>query len=354
MKTAQHFKYVLSLYFLIISLASFGQFKDEKTYNKAVACSPNGRISIQNKHGNIQISSWQKDSLIVKAIIRAESKSLVKLQESLAETRIDFRQDNSSIRISTLSFSGVVARSINDIKSVAGVSNELRVDYEIKLPIGSEIAVANKYGDIYLDEHEGPLNIELSHGNLRATVLDEVKYLRTNFGNVYIESINSLRGNTLFSEIEITRADRLAFTSKSTEFEIESAADFRISSSNDDININRAEKVSIDGNLSKVNIYKLENACRIDLNYGKVRINKVAKDVCEFDVISTRSTFDLGFQPKTSFKVTGMVEDTPFSSYNSLCRVTTDGLTLEGYYGTKSSATCSYSFNCQKSKIYIR
>ena len=80
MKKNNLYKYSLLAWLVAIQIGGFAQFKDDKTYDKAVAAPPDSRISILNKQGDIKLISWDKDSVVVNAVIRGESKSLVKLQ----------------------------------------------------------------------------------------------------------------------------------------------------------------------------------------------------------------------------------------------------------------------------------
>lgn len=348
------YKNCILLLLLLSQHICFGQFSDSKTIRKAIAVNPTTKVSIQNKHGDINIVSWDKDSIVMESNISAQSRSLAKLQETLTQTKVDFKQNSESVQITTISFSSALSRSVIDLKSMAGVNNELRIDYTIKIPREAQLTVLNKYGDIYLESHTGTIMMELSHGNLRAKSLKKVKYLRTNFGNVFIDEVDQLKGNLLFSEIDLGSCNTLSFTSKSTDYRIKQVENIRFSTNNDKIEIDKVALLNVEGNLSKIYVDDLTKESCINLNFGKARIKRVGEAVCTLELNANRSTFDLGFNPKCSFRVDGMSNDTPFSSNNSNAHVSAEDSGVIGYYGSDEDAKCVYIFNCQKSKIYFR
>ncbi|MGB0849797.1 MAG: hypothetical protein ACPGTP_01000, partial [Bacteroidia bacterium] len=312
MKKINPYKITILALFLLAYTNVYSQFKDEKEYHKAVKFIPNGKISVQNKHGDIRIISWDKDSVVVRATISGESKSLSKLNEQMSQTRIDFRQESGRIQMNTATSTSSINKGINDIKTAAGINSELKVYYEVRVPKGSHLALSNKYGDIYLDEHNGPINLEISHGNLRANSLKKVKYLKSNFGNIYIDHVHELKGNLLFSELDLSSARKVMISSKSTDFELGEIEDLQLSSNNDKVDLDKVAVLKISGNLSKVNVYRLKKSGSIDLKYGRLKIKKIESSVCSFNAKSTRTTFDLGFDSNMEFEVEGMIDDSQF------------------------------------------
>ena len=354
MKQIYQYSLVCILLISVPTLCS-AQFKDSKTYTKAISLREGGRLSLRNKHGNINITSWDKDSVVLTATISGRSKSLAKLQESIAKTNINFRQSGNSVDIATVISETSFSKGLNQIMSAVGVENEITINYEIKVPRGMRMAITNKYGDIYLDNHTGKLDIELSHGNLRANSLKEVNHLRSNFGNIYIIEVEKLKGNLLFSQLEIEKADILDLSSKSTEYEFETVNQLRISSSNDKIDIDEVGDFNLVGSLSKVSIDDLLNSSSISLKYGKVRIKKVHKEVCSFMATTTRCTLEIGLEKgSNNKKISGMIGEGQIQNVNPDLKIISKSLNLDAHIGDVNAANCTYHFTCQKTKIYFK
>jgi hypothetical protein len=350
----KQYKIVVTLAIVCFSLLSFGQFKDQKTIEKSSAFSQTGRVSVNNKHGNIEVVSWNKDSIRVQVKITGESKSLAKLNEAMAKTSAQISLKFSNAEINTLLLESAISKGITDIKELAGSSNVIKINYTIYLPKGAKVRIANKYGDVLFNDHNGDIEIDISHGNLRANSLPNLTKLYSNFGNVYLVSSGSFRARLHFSELDIETAEHLTLDSKGSSFELGHIDEITITSTNDNINIDEVNHLNFIGNLSKVKIATLGISSSINMKYGKFRIRKIQSTVCKFSVHATRTTVDLGFAPNVHFQANGMQEDLEIISANPNAHIVTDGFTVSGYYGTNPDATCVYTINGQKSKIYFR
>lgn len=348
------YPYSLTLVILVLCTVANAQFKDSKEFRKAVKVSTNGKLTVTNRHGNINLVSWDKDSVVVYATIKGQSKSLAKLKESMEMTSINFRKSGSSIELSSVFSKTSFSTGIDDILSSAGVSNEMSINYEIKLPRSLRLSVINKYGDVYIDQHSGVVQIELSHGNLRANTLKEVDNLRASFGDVYIDRVDVLNGDLQFSHIEIEDAQEINVTSKSTKFEIESVHSFQLNSSNDKVDLDEVAAFSFVGSLSKINIGTLSNSASLSLKYGRVRIKTIEKGVCSFSASTTRSTLDLGFEKGSNASITGFSADCEVQSINPNIVVESAQPSLAVSIGNKQASSCKFSFTCQKGKIFFK
>lgn len=342
MKRINRYKLVVAS-LLLWSSSALAQFQEERIVDKAIAVAPNVKIAIQNRHGNITVNSWEKDSVVMRAVISAESKSLEKLQTALSSTKVNFEKQGDYISISRGTTMSSFDRSISEIKSAAGV-NELTIDYQISIPIGARLSLINRYGDIFLDNHDGEINLEISHGSFRARNLKRITQLNSNFGNIYITSAKRIDGSLLFSDFEIEKCDELSVNSKSTSYEIEDIKHMLIRTTNDKINIDKIKSFNIMGSLSKVTIDHLNKSLDANLNYGKIRIKKVEATTTSMTLFSNRTTFDFTFDPNLLFTRSGNCEN---------CEITNDNI-LTSRTARKEDKALIMRYSCQKTKFYFR
>ena len=336
----------------LVGVTTYAQFKDQKVIIKSAAVSHTGKLYVSNRHGNIQLVSWDKDSVVMTARINGQSKSLAKLHETMAKTNVEFRQNGNTINIATLIAETTFDRSLTEIKNLAGSQNEITIDYTISVPKNLKISASNQFGDIYLNNHSGELNLEISHGNIRANNLNKVAYLKSNFGNIYISDVGDLKGNLLFAEMDIEQAISLSLSGKSTTYEIGNVNMLQINTNGDKLNIDKVSNLKIAGNLSKISIDKLSKSADINLKYGKVKIKRIEKEVCSFTANTTRTNFDIGISPSLIFNLDGIIAETDVTSLNPSIKIKRADGVLEGNAGQGSS--CTFQFNCQKSSIIFR
>ncbi len=354
LKMNKLYRYILTAAILTSSLINYAQFKDDKTTEKSSKFSQTGKVMVNNRHGNIQVISWAKDSIRVKAHISGESKSLANLSEALSKTTAQINLSFTNAEINTVVYESGIEKSINDIKKIAGAGTNIKINYTIYAPKSCKLMLSNKYGDILLDNHDGVVIAKLNHGNLRANELPQLNNLHCTFGNIYIRSAETFTGSFYFSDLDIESVGQISMDAKSSTLEIGKIDELTISSSNDEIIIDEINHFNFNGNLSKIKIGSLGLTSMVNMKYGKFRVRRIESTVCKFNAQSSRTTIDLGFAPNVNFRVSGYQEDVDFSSTNPLSHVNTSLNSFNGYYGQNPEAQCVYMLNGQKSKIYFR
>lgn len=347
------YKLTLTLALTALTLVGQAQFKDQKVIDRSSKFSRTGQVSINAKHGNVQLISWDKDSIRVHVTINGESKSLSKLQEAMAKTTVGVDLKFTQANIQTLISETMISKGLSEIKELTG-GGKIDISYKIYLPKQAKIMASNRYGDIYLDSHEGNVMLEVNHGNIRAHSIPELTMLRSTFGNVYIISAKRFTANLYFSELEIEECSSMTIDSKSTNFEIGTADELRFTSTNDDIVIDEVGKLHMTSNLTKVKVNEISKSCQANLKYGRFRAKKIGADVCELSFQTSRTTIDLGFDVNAQFLVSGIHEDVEFASSNPRSHIKTTEQGISGYYGNSGSSTCNYLFNGERSKIYFK
>ncbi|MBT8327801.1 MAG: hypothetical protein KJP21_08755 [Bacteroidia bacterium] len=350
----KQYRIYLTLILISFQLVSLAQFSDKKVIDKTASFDKSGRVSLNNRHGNIQIISWPKDSIKVHVEIEGESKSLSKLQETMAKTSSQISFQNTNAIISTVVSETVVSRSISDIRNLTGTGTTIGIDYKVYVPQNTKLIISNKYGDVFLDDHNGEIILELNHGNLRANHLPKLSTLSCSFGNIFITSVGSLNARLQFSEMDLEKADRLNLNSKSGTYDIDEVDDFVITSTNDNLKLGSVNTFTFNGSLSKIKLDNLLTSSTFNIKYGKVRISKIQASVCSFNIQSNRTTFDLGFAPNVSFKVSGTQNDFEILSTNPNSHIESNNGLLSGHYGSNPDSECTYLINGQKSKIYFK
>jgi hypothetical protein len=77
-------------FILMIPLFVLAQFTESKQISKRYKISPETRIEITNKYGNIKINTWEKDSVVFDIKIKVEDKKLSRLEKQISGIDFDF------------------------------------------------------------------------------------------------------------------------------------------------------------------------------------------------------------------------------------------------------------------------
>lgn len=160
-------------------------FADDENLNRRLPLKSGGRLTIENTHGDIRISSWDENEVELRAEISSDSEE----DRSLVPVEIDAKDDE--IRISSL-------------YPVYAPKLKVRVDYRLRVPretdlkliksMNGDISVSGVSGRAKVEVGNGEINIKGFSGFLKTTATNgeiDVEVTRINeAGHVEIENYN--------------------------------------------------------------------------------------------------------------------------------------------------------------------
>ena len=118
-------------------------------------------LQISNRYGDVVIQSWDKDQIVIDVKITVEMSNKEKAQKFLDYIDVQFSEGTNAITAKTV---------IDDKFNFTGWgdSRKFSIDYTIKMPVGTDLTLANRYGNTDIDELHGLLDLEIKYGNLTA------------------------------------------------------------------------------------------------------------------------------------------------------------------------------------------
>lgn len=128
----------------------------EEKLNRTEALARNGRVSIQNVSGTIEVRSWDKAQVQIDAVKVAESSSESRARESLDLVKIQISNEGGLVRIETKYPEG---RGF-------GRNIRVRVNYVLRIPDQASLRVKNVSGDIEAHNIGGDLDIDEVSGDV--------------------------------------------------------------------------------------------------------------------------------------------------------------------------------------------
>ncbi len=340
-------KYILLLSILaLMPYYVLAQFTETKEINKRFKVDPETRIEITNKYGKIELNTWDKDSVIFNINIRVEDKKLSKLEKAIND--IDFEITNSQhfLIVKTLigeNQSGL-SKEIQKFKETLLQSDsKMEINFMVWLPKTNELKVNNKFGDIFIGDYQGDVEITLSNGNLKSHDFGGRTDLNLSFADATINEIKTGRLNFNYSELYLKKAGKLRIQSKSSDYEINEISDLDTDSRRDKFRIRKADMVEAKGSFSNFRINELTDQITIRAEYGDIEIEKIASDFSNVYIESKSADIDLYFDEESKFKfeITHTKAETSFSRELNIEKEETldekeKKVKLTGNYGGKS------------------
>lgn len=288
----------------LIPSTALGQFTETKEIRKQFKVSPETRIEISNKYGKVELNTWESDSVVIEVKIKVEEKKLSKLEKAIDDINFDF----------TLSQNYLIARTIvGQNKSELGkeimkfketflqLDGSMTIDYRVWLPVANELKVENKFGDIYIGDYEGDVEINLSNGNLKSHNFTGKLDLTLSFADATINTIKTGILDCNFSELYIKKAEKLQTRSKSTKFEILEIIELDATSRRDNFRIRLADMIKATGSFSNFRINELTDRLDLRVDYGDLDIEKTAVDFSTIFIESKSTDINLYFDENSKF-----------------------------------------------------
>ena len=240
------------------------QIKVSKTITETFDMTDTGELHLENKYGNVNFFGWDKDHASITIDIVVNHKKKDNAQELLDRIRPILKNGDNFVSISyeiAEKSGGFFANLFDKANLFDFDRSNVQIDYAIYLPSQAEIDVANKFGDILIEDWTGQLKADVAHGDLwidenlpRADI--EIRY-----GKLRTKSIN-------YASIDL----------KNGEFDMETSKNLRLNSDGSDINIDSVTSLEIYSNKDEIEIQEIGTAYG-NLIFSSFVLDRLDKDV---------------------------------------------------------------------------
>lgn len=254
-------------------------FKEEIKHHRVFYVSPTATLELNNKYGNIHISTWEQDSISIDINFFISEKNESRFNK--IKNNVDFKIDGNSAFLSAETvFGSKYASFFKNIKEatnlMSSANQNTRIDYFVKVPSYINLKIQNRYGDVFIPDFNGNLNVQLSNGNFQARKISGSNILNLEFGNVIIEQLEQSTLNLNFAEVNINKAGQLDIISKSSKVNLKDCNLVKLKSKRDEYSIDNIGFVFGDTYFSKLSIYNLANEFNMVMQYGELKHLSIA------------------------------------------------------------------------------
>ena len=275
----------------IVIAGGDGKVTKERKISKTYVVNSNAGLEIDNKYGQIYVTTWDENKTSIEVMIRVSAKSEETVDKRLNSIDIQFDALKTLIKAKTLigNFSG---RNVN-----------MEINYTIRIPKNGSINLDNEYGAIKLGVINGDSNIRCQYGNLNA---DE---LNSNTNIIRIEycgksTINYMRTGDVkasYSDFMLTKGNILKINSEYTNMNITDINDINFRTDYGDLKIVNGNKVNGSNDYSSFRIASLSGQLNLTTNYGDINISRVEKSTKNIAINSTYTNVTVKHDDSYSF-----------------------------------------------------
>ena len=323
--------------------AEIGSDNLTKKIHKEIEVSKDALIEIDNSYGDLNITSWDQDKVVIDVLITVKGENSKKTQKELNNIDVSF----------LLSPEKVMAETKIDMGWSFGWfyfgygsfnSEKYRIDYNIKLPKTSSVDLTNDYGVIRLNTLEGKANISCDYGQL---IIGELMADNNilDFDYTSNSSIEYINGGTIkadYSGFTIEKAEDIDLIADYTSSNIVEVTNLDYNCDYGNITIDNVTNLEGEGDYISHRIGNVSGSLEIDADYGSIKIDRIkssAKNVC---IEADYTDIIIGYENDYSFNFNINLQYGSFNADDELTIRKTDVQNSSkkylGFHGTENSS----------------
>lgn len=291
-----YFKILTFLLFSTQSLlgASSELIEEVKVIDKTFNVNSNANLSINNKYGNVTMTTWDKNVIEIRVEIKVDGKDNNAVKERLNGITVDFNATPSNVSAVT---------QIRQNKG--GKKTNISIHYTVKLPKTNNLNLQNQYGNLYLDELKGTTNIHLNYGNI---TIGKLHNAINNFNLNYvtaakIDYVKSAIIDADYSKLEINKGEVLQLTTDYTDVTLGKVNDLINNMDYGNLDVSMIDKVSSSADYTNIKIGTLTHSFVSSGDYGAISIKKVNKGFEKIIINSDYSGVNLGMDSGAGYSI---------------------------------------------------
>lgn len=349
---------MMKLYNLFILIVCFPLFsfsttinkhEKTKTINKSFVVNKNATVFVNNKYGNIAITTWDENRVEITVKITVKGNNLEKVDDKLNAIKIRFEGSEDLVEART------EIENNSSAWSWWGNNNSkvnYKINYFIKMPKTNNADLYNKYGAIELNELDGKTNIRCDYGNVNADkLLNETNHIELNYcGSSEFDCINAANINADYSKIIINKCERIKSNLDYTSLKIGTVDQLSFNCDYGSVTVSEANQVSGNSDYASMKFGTIQKNLDVNTNYGGLYIKDLANNFESINIDSDYAGVKIGTSSDNNFNFNLNLSYAGFNypeakiNFHKSIKKNTKKY-YEGVFGTETNATMNIKSN---------
>ncbi|MDY0779708.1 hypothetical protein [Tenacibaculum sp. IB213877] len=247
-----------------------------KTLKKEYSVNKNATLFIDNKYGDINVTTWNENKIEITVKITVSGNDLNRVENKLDAIDVDFEATKNLVEART--------RIENNRSNWSWWGNNnnvnFKINYFVNMPKTNNADFNNKYGGIELGILEGKANINCDYGKIEIEkLLNNSNTIELDYcSNSEIQYLKSGSINADYSKLEIIEADEIKSNLDYTTLTIEKVNNFSFNSDYGNITVDEATNVTGNSDYAGMRFGTIKKNLKIDTDYGGIKVKNLAKN----------------------------------------------------------------------------
>lgn len=303
----KHLIYNLALIvcILIAEPAQSQSFEKSRTYHKTYPLTDQMEVSIQNKYGDIQIINWEKDSVKMEVFIKVISNKEAKVDKLFSSIQVNFRANHFYVVAQTelLGKNSFWTEISDKTKNIFNATTTTKIDYVVYIPNSTKLNLTNKYGNVYMGDYIGDLNIDLSNGDFKAHFLSGKTMIKMSFGDMFVEKIDRATIESNYVEAQIEECIYLDAITRTSKMYINLIQELQLDSGHDKYYIGSIQKIRGISKFSFVKLDLLKSNLTLNQKFGALHLKGLSNELENFHLEAYKTDLHLSLSYENSYLI---------------------------------------------------
>ncbi len=273
-------KYLHRIVFLLALLPAIsfatdtdkGKYEKTKSIKKEYAVNSDALLRINNRYGNVDVTSWDKNQVVIEVKITVSGNDEDKVVKRLSMIDVDFAASRGEVSAKT-----VIEKNSSSWSWNWGKKNNFhyQIDYIIKVPVTNSARLNNDYGNIYLNELKGDASINCDYGKIEiGDLLGDNNSINIDYcSSSTIAKMNGGSINADYSKFTVEEAGDIRLNADYTTSVFEIMNNLKYNCDYGSLTANSAASVEGDGDYLTTRLGKISKKVAITSDYGSIRID---------------------------------------------------------------------------------
>ena len=297
--------YKIALLFLLVPFVSFGagdtkpKHEKSRTVKKEYSVNRDATVDINNKYGNVNIVTWNKNRVEITVEITVKGNDLSTVEKKLRNIEIEFNANSDLVSAKT--------RFEKSSRSWSFWGNSkntsYKINYTVKMPKSNHVKVSNDYGNIMLNEIDGKANINCDYGKITLGDLNNSEN-KINIDYTKGSSINFMKSgyvNADYSKLTIDKTDVVKINSDYSTISVGSANKVTYNSDYGTIKVDDVENITGNSDYVSIRLGTVRKNLNLKADYGSIKIAELANGFNKAEISGQYAGISIGVKASTSF-----------------------------------------------------
>jgi len=278
-----------------------------KEFHKEYKAGPATTLDLSNKYGRVIVQTSETDQIVIDVKVTVKYPNRERAEKFLSYIDVEFNQEADLIAATTV---------IDEKFSFTGWSGESRkfsIDYNVRMPVKTNLTLSNRYGNTELDDLTGLVDLDIKYGNLTAARFTRgnekpLNSLSLAYGKGSIEEAGWLDATIRYcGNFTVSKCQALLIDSKNSKLNLGSTGSIVGETKYDDVRIDNINNLVLEAGYANINIGTLTKKLVFNVGYGSFNVDRVPAGFESIEVDSRYTGIRLGIDESASYTLDGKV-----------------------------------------------